>query len=258
MAHEGGNLQNEVIREEHHHPLYARRVIVLDGDGNQITDFGGVGGSGTAAYSDSGGTDKKGLVDADRHVQTDVLSSALPTGAATSAKQDTIIGHLDGVETALADITTPADTQPVSHAALTELAAAIDTEVQVDVVGALPPGTNAIGKLSANSGVDIGDVDVTSSVASSFDHGSNRDIDTSAEQITSSSVTAKFGVLLKASDSNTGIIYVGNSDVTAGTTDATDGFPLAAGDSVLLKVNNANIPYAIGSANNQVIYWMTV
>jgi len=36
------------------------------------------------------------------------------------------------------------------------------SEMQVDVVGALPAGTNAIGKLSANSGVDIGDVDVTS------------------------------------------------------------------------------------------------
>lgn len=56
-------------------------------------------------------------------------------------------------------------TQPVSHAALTELAAAIDTELQVDVVGALPAGTNAIGKLAANSGVDIGDVDVTSVIA---------------------------------------------------------------------------------------------
>lgn len=37
------------------------------------------------------------------------------------------------------------------------------TEMQVDVVAALPAGTNAIGKLAANSGVDIGDVDVTSS-----------------------------------------------------------------------------------------------
>lgn len=34
--------------------------------------------------------------------------------------------------------------------------------VQVDVASALPSGTNAIGKLAANSGVDIGDVDVTS------------------------------------------------------------------------------------------------
>lgn len=51
-------------------------------------------------------------------------------------------------------------TQPVSHAALTELAAAIDTELQVDVVGALPAGTNAIGKLASNDGVDIGDVTI--------------------------------------------------------------------------------------------------
>ncbi|MGM3125378.1 hypothetical protein, partial [Bacillus cereus group sp. BC257] len=32
---------------------------------------------------------------------------------------------------------------------------------------ALPAGTNGIGKLTANSGVDIGDVDVTSAIISS-------------------------------------------------------------------------------------------
>lgn len=36
------------------------------------------------------------------------------------------------------------------------------SEMQVDVVASLPAGTNAIGKLAANSGVDIGDVDVLS------------------------------------------------------------------------------------------------
>ena len=41
------------------------------------------------------------------------------------------------------------------------------TELQVDIVGALPAGTAAIGKLAANSGVDIGDVDVTSISAGS-------------------------------------------------------------------------------------------
>lgn len=38
---------------------------------------------------------------------------------------------------------------------------------QVDIVAALPAGTNAIGKLAANSGVDIGDVDVTSVIPGS-------------------------------------------------------------------------------------------
>lgn len=128
--------------------------------------------------------------------------------------------------------------------------------MQVDVVGALPAGTNAIGKLAANSGVDIGDVDVTSAVSSTLDHGSNLDIDTSAEQITTTSFACKFGVTLKADITNTGIIYVGNSDVTAGTTAATDGFPLSAGETLTLEVNNPNLLYAIASANNQKIYWV--
>lgn len=54
------------------------------------------------------------------------------------------------------------DSVPVTNAGLTALNGAISgTEVQVDVVGALPAGTNAIGKLAANSGVDIGDVTLT-------------------------------------------------------------------------------------------------
>lgn len=122
----------------------------------------------------------------------------------------------------------------------------------------LNAGTNAIGKLAANSGVDIGDVDVTSAVSATLDHGSNRDIDTAAEQITATSFACKFGVTLTADAANTGILYIGNSDVTAGTTAATDGIPLAAGDSITLPVTNSNIPYAIASANNQVIYWIAV
>ena len=75
------------------------------------------------------------------------------TGVATAANQTTIIGHVDGIEGLLTTI--DADTS--------SLAGAVSgTEVQVDVVAALPAGTNAIGKLAANSGVDIGDVDVTS------------------------------------------------------------------------------------------------
>lgn len=134
-------------------------------------------------------------------MQVDVVTSALPTGASTAANQTTIIGHVDGIEALLTTI--DADTsslagaitgtevqvdivssalptgaataalQTSSEALLTTidadtstLAGAVSgTEVQVDVVGSLPAGTNAIGKLAANSGVDIGDVDVTSIAA---------------------------------------------------------------------------------------------
>ena len=43
-----------------------------------------------SSFSDSGGTAKSGLVDADRHVQVDVLSSALPTTASTETTLQTI------------------------------------------------------------------------------------------------------------------------------------------------------------------------
>jgi hypothetical protein len=46
--------------------------------------------AGGSSYSDSGNVDKKGLVDADRHVQVDVLTSALPTSASTETTLQTI------------------------------------------------------------------------------------------------------------------------------------------------------------------------
>lgn len=85
-------------------------------------------------------------VNASGALYTEVKTSALPSGAATEAKQDVIETTLNSIE---------GDTS--------SLAGAVSgTEVQVDVVASLPAGTNAIGKLAANSGVDIGDVDVTS------------------------------------------------------------------------------------------------
>lgn len=46
--------------------------------------------AGSSSFSDSGSVDRKGLVDADRHVQVDVLSSALPASASTETTLQTI------------------------------------------------------------------------------------------------------------------------------------------------------------------------
>jgi hypothetical protein len=92
----------------------------------------------------------------------------------------------------------------------------------------------------------------------SLDTGSNLDIDTAAEQITGTSYPATVGVLFRADADNSGVIYLGNSDVTAGTTASTDGFPLSAGDGVFLQISNANLVYGIGSAVNQKIFFMVV
>ena len=102
------------------------------------------------------------------------------------------------------------------------------------------------------------DVTVSQDSQASLDHGSNLDIDTIAEQITSTSFSAKRGVILRCPLANTGTVYVGNSDVTAGTTAATDGIPIESGESLFLEVNNPNLLYAIGSANNQTIFWLAV
>ena len=84
-----------------------------------------------------------------------VLDAIAASVAAIDADATTIIGHVDGIEALLG--TMDADTSALAGAVS-------GTEVQVDIVAALPAGTNAIGKLAANSGVDIGDVDVTSVV----------------------------------------------------------------------------------------------
>jgi hypothetical protein len=55
-----------------------------------------------SSFSDSGGTDRKALVDGDRHVQVDVLTAPPvtvdTTGLATDTKQDTIITELQAIE----------------------------------------------------------------------------------------------------------------------------------------------------------------
>tara|TARA_A100001011_G_C14287045_1_gene834309 strand:- start:419 stop:1420 length:1002 start_codon:yes stop_codon:yes gene_type:complete len=165
---------------------------------------------------DGSGTSYVPLVDSDGHLQVDTVSTALPSGAATEAKQDVIETTLTAIETDAAAIETlligiDADTNAIKIDAdaietlitstnskidtldsvldnilvkNTEIDSVLDTikvdteaietavelldnaidgsQMQVDVVAALPAGSNAIGKLAANSGVDIGDVDVTS------------------------------------------------------------------------------------------------
>lgn len=69
---------------------------------------------------------------------------------------------------------------------------------------------------------------------------------TTAVQLTSTYATTS-GVYIKASSTNTWIIYVGNSTVTRGTTDATDGFELSAGEGVFIKITDPTLIYVIYS-----------
>lgn len=105
-------------------------------------------------------------------------TAAIDTNCATIAGDTTSIdGKITACNTGAVVVASGAITETNSTAILADTAsmdtnlgtvagAVSGTEMQVDVVAALPAGTNAIGKLAANSGVDIGDVDVTSLPAS--------------------------------------------------------------------------------------------
>jgi hypothetical protein len=91
-----------------------------------------------------------------------------------------------------------------------------------------------------------------------FDHGRKSSVGTSAVQVASTSYRAAKGVQIKADAANSAVVYVGNSDLTADTADATDGFPLAAGEGLFVPVDDVNKIYVRGGASGQKVFWFAV
>lgn len=71
----------------------------FDGSGYLNVNVQATSASGTSSYSDSGDVSQFGLVDGDRHVQVDVLTSALPTSASTESTLQSV--SFGGVKYAL-------------------------------------------------------------------------------------------------------------------------------------------------------------
>lgn len=118
------------------------------------------------------------ISDSTNGIDVDVTRSALPTGASTETTLGTRLSESD-FDTKVGSLTESAPASDTASSGLngrlqriaqriTSLIALLPTALtgsgnfKVAVQESLPAGTNAIGKLSANSGVDIGDVDVTS------------------------------------------------------------------------------------------------
>ena len=127
-------------------------AVALDADGAvHITDGGNaltVDGTVTANLS---GTDNA-VLDA-MVVDLAAMEVLLTAANVDHAANEVLLGTID------------ADTGAIKTAVEILDNAISGSEMQVDVVASLPAGSAAIGKLAANSGVDIGDVDVTSIVA---------------------------------------------------------------------------------------------
>jgi len=83
-------------------------------------------------------------------------------------------------------------------------------------------------------------------------------VGTTAAPITAVATQCTRGIGLKASPANAGTIYVGPSDVTAGTTPATDGWPLAAGEEIFLPLADPRTVYAVASAASQQLHVVIV
>lgn len=135
---------------------------------------------------------------------TTLTPPAAISGFATSAKQDTIIGHVDGVETTLTSI---------------------DGKITAVNTGAvvLAAGTAAYGKLAANSGVDIGDVDVTSIIPGTGATNLGKAIDTATGA------------------TDTGVLALATRD------DALSALTPIEGDNVQLRTNSTGALWVIPS-----------
>jgi hypothetical protein len=90
-----------------------------------------------------------------------------------------------------------------------------------------------------------------------FDHGERTSIGATALQLTTTSFAARQGVEIRADAANgANFVYVGNSDVTAGGTDATDGFKLAAGERVFIPIDDPSKVWVIGSTTGLAVSWV--
>lgn len=87
--------------------------------------------------------------------------------------------------------------------------------------------------------------------------GSKSGIGGTAAQLTTTSIKLYNGLTVFASGSNGGVVAVAaNSGITYNTDPANDGFPLVAGASIFLPINDPSKVYVVASTNGNVVYWV--
>lgn len=83
-------------------------------------------------------------------------------------------------------------------------------------------------------------------------------VGTTAVQVSTSTRELTLGVQILADAGNAGVIYVSSSpNVTAGTNDETDGFPLVAGATLMFPAREENKVYLIATAVLQSISFLS-
>lgn len=152
--------------------VWYQQVKLVDGTLNSTTAIASGGGVEAAALRVTIANDSTGVVSVDDNGGaltvdnggTFAVQATIAAGATSIAKaEDEASANADvGIPALAVRKATPANTSGTDgdYEFLQMSVGRLWVSATVDA--ALPAGTNAIGKLSANSGVDIGDVDVTS------------------------------------------------------------------------------------------------
>lgn len=179
-----------------------------------------------------------------------IVAGAVAAGATSFVKlEDVASADADaGVPAMAIQKATPANTAGTDgdYAMLQMSAGRLWASATIDA--ALPAGTNAIGKLSANSGVDIGDVDITSIATGTnaigrvghditgIGHGVKTVAVAGTDEALAGSTACK-RVVIQAQTDNTSGVAVGAAGVDATVATGT-GVYLNPGDAFELEIDN--------------------
>ena len=122
---------------------------------------------------------------------------------------------------------------------------------------------NLLPSISSGAENPLSTISKAVGITGTFDTGGNLSVGTSAELLTASTgttFTCTQGVMVTADSSNSTVIFIGNSDVTAGAADATTGIPISAGESIFFSASGPQLVYVIASSAvaDQKVYWLAV
>lgn len=110
----------------------------------------------------------------------------------------------------------------------------------VDVTGALPAGTNNIGK-----------VDINSEPIPSTIYNNHKTVTTAGTAEALAASTAVKSVVIRALLSNTGVIYVGDSSVSS-----SNGIELQAGDAITIEIDDLAKVYLDASVSGEGVSYL--